>query len=166
MHHSGTKFPESAAGFANQVIALYAETLGGWSKPLIGLSAFTVMFSTTLTVVDGFPRALSTLVSRFKGPEIPDRISAINQSIYWVALVVLALGSTGILGFLLSSLVALVDLATVLSFLTAPVLTWFKHRVILTGDVPEEHRPGPAMIAYSWAGIVFSTAFALYFLPG
>jgi Mn2+/Fe2+ NRAMP family transporter len=164
MHNSGTRFPESAAAFANQVIALYTETLGAWSKPLIGLSAFTVMFSTTLTVIDGFPRALATLVSRFKGPELPERVSPIDQSVYWMSLVVLGLGSIGIVGFLLRSLVALVDLATVLSFLTAPFLAWLNHQVILAKEVPEEHRPGPALVAYSWAGIIFSTAFALYFL--
>ena len=164
MHNSGTQFPDSATGFANQVIALYTETLGGWSKPLIGLSAFTVMFSTTLTVIDGFPRALSTLVSRFNGPEIPGGVSATNKSVYWMALVVLGLGSIGIVGLLLRSLVALVDLATVLSFLTAPLLAWLNHQVILAKEMPEEHRPGLAMVAYSWAGIIFSTAFALYFL--
>jgi Mn2+/Fe2+ NRAMP family transporter len=164
MYHSGTRFPESAAGFANQVIALYTETLGAWSKPLIGLSAFTVMFSTTLTVIDGFPRALATLVSRFNGPELPDRVSPINRSVYWISLVVLGLGSIGIVGFLLGSMVALVDLATVLSFLTAPLLAWLNHRVILAKEMPEEHRPRLAMVAYSWTGIIFSTAFALYFL--
>jgi Mn2+/Fe2+ NRAMP family transporter len=164
MHNSGTKFPESAAGFANQVIILYTETLGAWSKPLIGLAAFTVMFSTTLTVIDGFPRALATLVSRFNGPELPDKVSSINNSAYWISLVVLGLGSIGIVGFLLTSLVALVDLATVLSFLTAPLLAWLNHQVILAEEMPEEHRPGLAMVAYSWAGIIFSTVFAFYFL--
>lgn len=164
MHHSGTQFPQSAAGFANQVILLYADTLGSWSKPLIGIAAFTVMFSTTLTVIDGFPRALATLWSRFQGPERPDRVSSINNSVYWLALVILGLGSSGIIGFLLGSLVALVDLATVLSFLTAPLLAWLNHRVILGREVPQEYRPGPAMVAYSWAGIAFSSAFALYFL--
>ncbi len=164
MYNSGAQFPESASGFANQVIDLYTKTLGAWAKPLIGLSAFTVMFSTTLTVIDGFPRALATLVSRFNEPELPDTVSAINKSVYWMSLVVLSLGSIGIVGFLLRSLLALVDLATVLSFLTAPLLAWLNHQVILAGEMPEEHRPGLAMVVYSWTGIIFSTAFALYFL--
>lgn len=163
MYNSGAQFPESAAGFANQVIRLYGETLGAWSKPLISVAAFTVMFSTTLTVIDGFPRSLATLVSRFKEPELPDQVSEINRFMYWIALVVLALGSIGIVGFLLSSMVALVDLATVLSFLTAPLLAWLNHRVILAEEMPAAHRPGPALVAYSWTGIIFSTAFALYF---
>ena len=164
MYNSKMQFPETAAGFANQVIILYTETLGAWSKPLIGLSAFTVMFSTTLTVIDGFPRALATLVSRFKEPELPDRVSEINKSVYRMAMVVLCLGSIGIVGFLLKSLIALVDLATVLSFLTAPLLAWLNHRVILAEEMPEKQQPGLAMVAYSWTGIIFSTAFALYFL--
>jgi Mn2+/Fe2+ NRAMP family transporter len=103
-------------------------------------------------------------VSRFNGPELPDRVSPINRSVYWISLVVLGLGSIGIVGFLLGSMVALVDLATVLSFLTAPLLAWLNHRVILAKEMPEEHRPRLAMVAYSWTGIIFSTAFALYFL--
>jgi hypothetical protein len=79
-------------------------------------------------------------------------------------LVALCLGSIAIVGLLLQSLVALVDLATVLSFLTAPLLAWLNHRVILAEEMPAGQRPGQAMVGYSWAGIVFSTVFALYFL--
>ena len=164
MFHSGRQFPDSAAGFANQVIQLYTGTLGAWSKPLIGLSAFTVMFSTTLTVIDGFPRALATLVSRFREPEQPDRVSVIDEPVYWATLVALCAGSMTILYLLLRSLVSLVDLATSLSFLTAPLLAWLNHRVIQADEMPVEHRPGPAMVAYSWAGVLFCTAFALYFI--
>jgi Mn2+/Fe2+ NRAMP family transporter len=164
MFNSGKAFPDSAAGFANQVIALYTENLGAWSKPIIGISAFTVMFSTTLAVIDGFPRALATLIARFQEAEVPDLPSPISRHAYWVSLIVLGLGSVGIVGFLLSSLVSLVDLATTLSFLTAPMLAWLNHRVIQGKEVPEKDRPGSGMIAYSWAGIVFSVAFALYFL--
>ncbi len=163
MFQSGREFPRSAGGFANQIIALYTENLGDWSRPLIGLSALTVMFSTTLTVVDGFPRAIATLVERFRGPEVPDHPSAVNQRVYWAALVALGLGTIVISAFLLTSLKDLVDVATVLSFLTAPVLAVLNHRAMLGAEVPVEHRPRGGMVAYSWAGIVFSLAFALWF---
>jgi len=164
MFHAGKEFPASAAGFANQVIHFYTGTLGSWTKPIIGLSAFTVMFSTTLTVIDGFPRALATLVARFAEPEIPDRVSTIDRSAYWISLAVLCAGTVVIVVFLFGSLLALVDVATVLSFLTAPFLAWLNHRVISAAEVPREHRPGAAMVAYSWSGILFSATFALYFL--
>jgi Mn2+/Fe2+ NRAMP family transporter len=164
MFNSGKDFPDSAAGFANQVIALYTENLGVWSKPIIGICAFSVMFSTTLTVIDGFPRALATLVARFQEPEIPDHPSPISRYVYWVSLLILGAGSIGLVGFLLRSLVSLVDLATTLSFLTAPMLAWLNHRAILGREVAQDHQPGKAMIAYSWSGIVFTGAFAAYFL--
>ena len=50
-----------------------------------------------------------------------------------------------------------------LSFLTAPALAWLNHRSILGAEVAPEHRPGRAMVAYSWLGILFSLAFALWF---
>lgn len=164
MFNSGEEFPASAGGFANQVIALYTQNLGSWSKPLIALSASTVMFSTTLAVIDGFPRAISTLVSRFRESEVPNQPATINRKVYWLSVVVLAVGATGIIGFLLRSLTSLVDLATILSFLTAPALAWLNHRAILGKEMPDEHRPGKGMIVYSWAGILFSSVFALYFV--
>lgn len=164
MHGSGRELPASAAGFANQVIVFYGETLGAWSQPIIGLSAFTVMFSTTLTVFDGFPRAIATLVDRFRAPESPDGEAEHDPRAYWIALATLGLGSIAIIGVWLHRLLVLVDVATMLSFLTAPFLAWLNHRAITGAEVPESGRPGPALRAFSWAGIAFSALFALYFL--
>jgi Mn2+/Fe2+ NRAMP family transporter len=163
MFRSGQTFPDSAAGFAAQIINLYTENLGEWSRPLITLSAFTVMFSTTLTVVDGFPRAIATLIARYREPEAPGVPSEENRRIYWSSLLVLALGVTAIALLLLTTLTALVDLATVLSFLTAPALAFLNHRSMLGPEVPDAARPGKGMIAFSWAGIVFSLGFALFY---
>ncbi len=164
MFTTGKTFDAPAAAFASQVINLYVENLGAWSKPLIGLSALTVMFSTTLTVIDGFPRAIACLAARFRGPEIPDRSEPLGTSVYWSALVVLGIGSLLIIRFAAGQLKMLVDLATTLSFLTAPALAWLNHRAMFGDEVPELHRPGARMRAYSWAGILFSAAFALFFL--
>lgn len=164
MFNSGMKFPQSAGGFANQVITLYTDNLGSWSKPLIALAASTVMFSTTLAVIDGFPRAIATLVSRFIEAEVPDRPSTLSREVYWWSLAVLAVGAIIIIAFLLKSLTSLVDLATILSFLTAPLLAWLNHRAILGKEMPQAYIPGKGMILYSWAGISFSSAFALYFI--
>lgn len=158
------KFAQPPVQFAGQVIRLYTESLGaGWAGTLIAVAAFTVMFSTTLTVVDGFPRAIGTLVARFQEPEVPDRPSAMSRRVYWTALVVLGLGAVLIIAKFATSLKALVDLATMLSFLTAPALAWLNQCAILGDEVAPEHRPGRGMILYSWLGILFSLAFALWF---
>ncbi len=170
MHGSGVEIASSAGGFAAQVVTLYAKTLGDWARPVIALCAFAVMFSTTLTVVDGFPRALSVLVARFRGPEAPAASAAAAAEArqvrvaYWISLAVLAVGSLVVLQLFLSSLKAMVDLATTLSFLTAPVLATLNHRAVFSADVPAEARPGRGMWWASVGGITFLGSFALYYL--
>ncbi|MCO4761836.1 MAG: divalent metal cation transporter [Myxococcales bacterium] len=165
MHGKGVPIANGAAGFANQIINLYAQTLGEWARPVIGICAFAVMFSTTLTVVDGFPRALSVLFARFRGPEDPDRPEErSNRVAYWISLVVLAVGSLVVLMVFLKSLKAMVDLATTLSFLTAPILAWLNHRAVFSADMPAEHRPGTPLRLGSWAGIASLGIFALAYL--
>jgi Mn2+/Fe2+ NRAMP family transporter len=167
MHGRGVEFADSAGAFAAQVIRLYTETLGAWSGPLIGASAFAVMFSTTLTVVDGFPRAISTLVARFGGEEHAERYAetqGAQRRAYWVALVVLGVGSVLLLALFLKSLKTMVDIATTLSFITAPILSLLNHRAVHGSEVPPEGRPRPWLVAMSWGGIAFQGAFALFYL--
>ncbi|MCZ6780508.1 MAG: divalent metal cation transporter, partial [Nitrospirae bacterium] len=167
MHGRGVKFADSAGGFAAQVIRLYTETLGEWSGPIIGVAAFAVMFSTTLTVLDGFPRALTTLMARFKGPEEAGVFELKQKSqgrTYWAMLLLLAVGAMLVLFAFLTSLKAMVDVATTLSFLTAPVLSVLNHRAVLGAEVPTESRPRPWLIWMSILGIVCQGSFAAYYV--
>jgi len=57
-----------------------------------------------------------------------------------------------------------VDIATTLSFLTAPVLAVLNHRAVLSREVPAHCRHGPSLVAASWISILSLGAFALYYL--
>jgi len=163
MHGSGEAFAASPAAFTAQVVNLYAATLGEWSRPLIGVAAFGVMFSTTLTVTDGFPRALARLSERLRGPEDPAQGGGDDgrRKVYWIAMAFIIAGALVLISAFATSLVALVSVATVLSFLTAPALSVLNHRAMFGDEVPDRHRPGRGMWAYSVVGIVFQAAFAL-----
>jgi len=164
MFESGREFAPQPAAFAAQVIALYTENLGAWTGPIIALSAFTVMFSTTLTVIDGFPRALATLASRFGGPETPGAPDDISRRIYWAALATLGAGSILVIAFLARSLPRMVDVATTLSLVTAPPLAWLNHRAIIGAEVPQAARPGRGLRAWSWFSIWTSVVLAVYYV--
>lgn len=167
MHGSGTRFAETAGGFAAQVINLYTSTLGEWARPIIGVAAFAVMFSTTLTVQDGFPRAIAVLSARFRGPEEGASYELDQpqyRRVYWGALIALALGALLIIAVMQKSLKALVDVATTLSFLTAPILSTLNHRAVLGNEVPVARRPPRWLIWASLLGIAFQAAFALYYV--
>lgn len=171
MYGQGLTFENNASKFAAQVIDLYTKTLGGWSRPIIGTAAFLVMLSTSVTVIDAFPRVVAALAVQLRLALAPDfalKNTAVplegDRHVYRIAFTVLGAGSIAILVWGMSSFTALVDLATTLSFLTAPVLSFFNHRAVHAPEVPRDQQPGPAMTAYSWASIVLQAAFALYFL--
>ena len=52
MFHTEDVFSGSASEFSNQLINMYTKNLGSWSYVIIGIAAFTTMFSTTLTTLD------------------------------------------------------------------------------------------------------------------
>ncbi|MEC8022296.1 MAG: divalent metal cation transporter [Myxococcota bacterium] len=163
MHGTGTTFANTAGGFAGQVVQLYSSVLGTWSTPIIGSAALLVMFSTTLTVTDGFPRAVSTLVARFRSEERPGSVQGADRA-YWVVLAVLMFGAAAVIGWLLTSLKLLVDVATTLSFLTAPILSFLNHRAVLGEEVTTDKRPGAWLLALSTLSIIVQAVFAVYWM--
>jgi Mn2+/Fe2+ NRAMP family transporter len=153
------------AEFAAQVVDLYASTLGPWSRPIIGAAALLTMLSTLLTVLDGFPRALTVLGRRFLRPEGEgDEGPADRSRPYWLWLAALALGAFAVLSLLGRSLPLLVDVATTLSFLSAPLLAILNHRAVTGADVPPGGRPAAWLLVASLAAIAFQLAFAAVFV--
>jgi len=173
MHGTGTKLADAPGTFAGQVIAMFTGAIGEGFHPVIATACITVMFSTVLTVVDGFPRAIATLAMRFKSEETPQSTEVVqgvpaseasSRRIYFIAMAVIAVVSMGLIAFVLKSLSAFVDVATILSFCTAAPLSWLNHRAMFGPDVPAEAKPGRAMWVWSWLGIVFAAVFTTYFV--
>lgn len=171
MYGQGLDFDNNASKFAAQVIDLYTATLGGWAKPLIGTAAFLVMLSTSVTVIDAFPRVVAALAVQLRlafAPASAEQDASVplegDRHVYRIAFTILGAVSIAILVWGMASFTALVDLATTLSFLTAPVLSFFNHRAVHAAEVPKHLQPSAAMTAWSWVAIALQAAFALYFL--
>lgn len=172
MFHKNKAFPDSAVGFAGALINLYVENFGPWARPVLGICAFSAMFSTVLNVTDSFPRVLSILVKRFSEAEQPDSAPALPKRVYWLAMAAICVIAVLILAVVPAaprekggfSILSLVDLATTLSFLSAPVLGYLNHRAIFAADIQGELRPSRLMWSFSVGSQVFSLAFALYFI--
>ena len=114
---SGEELSSSGVVFSGQVIGMYTKTLGNWSFLFVAIAAFTTMFSTTLTVLDAFPRILNKAI----------RLSINNSSIsekrsYAYILLLLITGTLISLIYLLDNMKQLIDFATSISFVTAPIL--------------------------------------------
>jgi hypothetical protein len=160
MFGQGLTFENNPAKFSAQVVDLYTTTLGGWSRPIIGTAAFLVMLSTSVTVIDAFPRVIASLVVQLRLAFAPQAAALAanvplegDRHVYRVSFAFLCAGALAILVWGMSSFTALVDLATTLSFLTAPLLAFFNHRAIHAPEVPRDQQPGSAMTTFSWASI-------------
>jgi Mn2+/Fe2+ NRAMP family transporter len=57
----------------------------------------------------------------------------------------------------------IIDLATSLSFLTAPALAFINYKLITATFFPDSHQPPKWLRILSWLGMAFLTVFALLF---
>jgi hypothetical protein len=49
-------------------------------------------------------------------------------------------------------------------FLFAPIVAWLNHRVMTSPQIPPAARPGRGLLALSIAGVIWLTAFSVYYL--
>lgn len=120
MYGSGEELSASGTVFAKQLIAMYTSSIGGWAYYIIAIAAITTMFSTTLTVIDGFPRVLSHMYLFVAKHDHYQRNPRRERKFKLLWLLFLIAGTYAIIQYLSASMNWLVDLATTLSFLTAP----------------------------------------------
>lgn len=156
MHNSGMGFGTGASEFASQLIQLYTENLGDMSGVFIAVAAFTTMFSTTITTLDASPRSMAHTTELIYGKRMP------GSYLFWVLL--LAAGTMIILSFLLTSMIGMVKIATIISFLTAPFYALANYILINSRHTPAEFRPNRLMKLWSILGIVFLIGFSIWYL--
>lgn len=156
MFNSGETFSNSASVFSDQLINMYTVSLGNWAYVIIGIAAFTTMFSTTLTTLDASPRAMErTTQLLFK------KTSKFNY-IFWIIL--LAIGTISIFLFLASEMGLLIKVATILSFITAPFYAIISYILISSKHTPLAWRPSKKLHVLSSLGIIFLIGFSIWYL--
>jgi Mn2+/Fe2+ NRAMP family transporter len=145
--------------FAAQFVNMYTSALGAWSRPIVVAAAFVTMFSTLLTVLDGYPRVM-TAGCRIAWPNA-ERIGPV---IYWVVMALMAGGALLVYQFLTTVMRTLVDVTTTVAFVSAPLFAYLNYRVMSGGNVPAEMAPPRWLRVLSWLGLVFLGGFTVLFL--
>ena len=155
MYGTGLEFSNKGGVFAGQLIQLYTSSLGDAAYGLIAVAAFSTMLSTTITTLDASPRAMSkTMQLLFEK----------KQSFYLPWLLILGSGTSCIFLFLLSEMGQLVQIATVLSFITAPLYAYLNYRLVVSKQMPLALQPGKSLRILSKLGLFVLTAFTLFYL--
>lgn len=156
MFQSGETFSSNGGVFANQLITMYTKSLGNWSYIIIGIAAFTTMFSTTITTLDASPRAMEKTSQLLFGNLLK------HGYLFWI--LILTIGTIIIFFFLNSEMGLLVKIATILSFLTAPFYAIINYKLMSSKHTPKEWRPKFGMHVLSWLGILFLFGFSIWYL--
>lgn len=155
MYGSGIELSNSAPAFAGQLLGMYTSSIGPWSYFIIAIAAFSTMFSTTITVLDGYGRTMERIVKLiFDGKtKVP--------YFFWIVLV--AVGSFLVISQFLNDLKSLVDLATVVSFVIAPLAAFLNYKVIFSKDITGDFIPPRWLKMLAIAGLIFLSAFTLIY---
>lgn len=157
LYGSGTELPNSAPAFANQLITMFTSAIGDWSYYIILVAAFSAMFSTTITVIDGYCRATARSIKLFQ------QRTDDSRGIYIATAIVLAVGTFMIISQYLNNLKSLVDFATALSFIIAPLAGWLNYMMIYSEDIPASHQPKPWLKVLAISGLIFLSGFTLVY---
>jgi Mn2+/Fe2+ NRAMP family transporter len=164
MHGAGESFSPHGTVFTTQLVGLYAQTLGEWMRPVVLVAVVTTMFSTALTVVDGFPRAISNTLAAIVDGDSAGIYDRVTGRLYWGSMLVLGALTLLVLDRFSGNLTAMIDFATILSFVTAPVLGYLNLKAVTSDAVAPEHRPGPLLRFLALLGLVLLGGTAIVYL--
>lgn len=170
IYKTGVELSPSGVVYAGQLIDIYETSIGSWAYWIIAIAAFTTMFSTTLTCLDAMPRVLSKIGGLWSpksdeqtvdGELVPTKTS--NERMtrkVWMALI--AIGALVLLQFFIKDMKEMVTVATVFSFLTAPIIAVLG-LLIVKKQLPATFWPKWKYgIAYS--GVVFLVVLSILYV--
>jgi len=160
---TGETLPESKGEFASAVVGMFTNFIGEWSYFIIAAASFSIMFGTAITVFDGYGRGLSRTWALLKSDKVGKEVET-NGKVYIWGVAIVVVGSFAIVYFLSKNLKDLVDIATILSFVIAPLIAIVNFRLVSGNLVPESHHPKLWLKILSWMGVLFLTGFAIYYL--
>lgn len=159
MFGSGEVFSNNSVIFSFQLVSLYTKTIGEWSRFIIAAIVFTTMLSTTLTVFDAYPRTLAGSLQLLS----PKRFGK-RTFLYHVWALFMVFAAFIIITGFTSGIKTLMDFATIIAFLAAPVFAIINYRVVTAPFMPVKYQPPKWLRILSWSGIIFLIAFSLVYI--
>ncbi len=159
MYGTGEKFSPKGVAFAGQLIDMFTKNIGQWAYWIIAIAALTTMFSTTTTCLDAYSRVLTPTTNLILNKK---ESKEGKISVFWMSIVVM--GSLVLLFYFSTSMKFMVDLATTISFVTAPFFAILNYIVVTHKHMPPAARPKRWLRIYAWIGIISLSAFSIFYI--
>ena len=158
LHGSDLEFSKSGLGFSHQLVSLYTSTIGEWSRYLIATVAFLCIFGSTITVIDGYSRAIS------ESQRLLQDQTKINPKVTQIWMIVISIAALSIIVFWASSLMTMLDFAMAIAFITAPFFALLNFLLVSQTELPKYLALSKPMKWLSIAGLIYLFSFLAVFL--
>ncbi len=160
IYGSSVELSNSSPKFAHQLISMYTGVIGDYSYYIIAVCAFSTMFSTSITVIDGYSRSMAR---GFKLMIMRANHRSDPKSILSISAIVLSLGAYFVVARFLNNLKDLVDFATVVSFVIAPFAAYINYIMVMDPSLNPSFRPPFWLKILAIVGLAFLTGFSLLY---
>jgi Mn2+/Fe2+ NRAMP family transporter len=169
MFGTGISFSKSGVAFSGEVINLYTHTFGDWAYLIIAISAFSIMFGTCIAVFDGYARAMSETIKLLFQEKKQRKSKEGNKSknLYRIILLIISIGAFALIARFhqdKEGFGKLVNLATSVSFIIAPIIAVFNLLLVGVKYVGAEYTPPIWIKILAYLGIVFLSLFTILFI--
>lgn len=166
VYGTGQQLEGNATVFSTKLLSVFTAHLGQWSYPVIALAAFGTIYGTLITVWDALARGCARGLRIFKFSnfsEEPEQLQFISKW-YSLFLVIIGVGSFLLFSLFASNMIQILEVATIMSFLTAPIIAVLNLRAITDKSIGPSHRPPKWMLILAYFGLAFMVLFSIYFL--
>ncbi len=158
LHGNGQELKTSGIGFSHQLVSMYASTIGEWSRDLIAVVAFFCIFGSTITVIDGYSRAMAEAQRLIQYKECEQRKYHNSWMLFTSAIAMV------VLLFFTSQLMTMLNFAMILAFMTTPIFALLNYRLVVKANLQGKLALTSRMKALSWIGLVYLFGFLAVFI--
>lgn len=151
---TGIEVKTAGGAYVAQLIQMYTQTIGDWSKLFVAVIAFLCMFGTVITCADGYGRTNAESLSLIKTGTSADTEKYVMYSTTFTVVAGFLL-----IAFFLGQMGALLKFAMISAFVSAPIFAYLNYSLAKSKKLLS-----PAMNLYALLGIVFLGGFSILFL--
>lgn len=166
IYGTGEQLGDGTTEFSKNLLHTISDNLGSWAFPIIAVAAFGTIYGTLITVLDAFSRCVTQGFRALKFDVIADSAEqkSFAKRIFPAVLIIQSLGGFALFYFSTSSMITMLEWATIISFLIAPILGVLNLRVILKLQRETDHQVPKYLLYLAYIGLVAMVGFTIYYL--
>ena len=165
LYGTGQLLEGNATKLSQRLIQVFTKNLGPWSFWVISIAAFGTIYGTLITVMDAFTRSFVICLEELKSHPMTNNDRNLSQRRnYKILLPILGLGSFLLFYFSSSSMIKILEFATILGFLTSPIIAFLNLRAVTSPLLDDAYRPSKKLIYLAYTGLMAMIIFALLYL--